>query len=315
MVEFSRTGDLGEKGATGEKGEKGATGEKGAAGSPGAVSWEWSEGGEPSGSKARVSGEFLEIGKNTFNLSAIASSYIKAWKKAAVGSLFVIFQSETKWQVYRVLEHGEIAEEGTSKERLKVKVESVGGPGLSLGVETLIRLEEIVPTNWGLVTALPTSPVAGDKCQYIADKTNGVIWDLVYDGEGEFPWKKIGGPPLFAEVTTSQSTESKAYAALATAGPSVTVPLKGDYDVQVGAGIGNTGASASRMSYDIGGTGAVDADSFFGESGAGVTACLTRVRRKAGLAATTALVAKYKVSANAGFFSNRWMRVDPIRVG
>lgn len=188
-----------------------------------------------------------------------------------------------------------------------------------LALEATIKTTDMAAGNrwYGIVEALPSSPTPskGDRCSYVADKTNGVYWELLYDSEGEYPWKKIGGAPLMAEVSTSQATESKTYAALATVGPSVTVPLKGDYDVHIGSSIGNTGASASRMSYDIGGTGAVDADSFFGESAAGVTECLTRSKRKTALAASTALVAKYKVTANAGFFSNRWMRVDPVRVG
>jgi hypothetical protein len=68
------------------------------------------------------------------------------------------------------------------------------------------------------------------------------------------------------------------------------------------------------MSYDIGATGAVDADSFFlghaGTEGDGNT----RTRLKTGLAASTALVAKYKTNAGTETFRQRAMSVLPVRV-
>jgi hypothetical protein len=173
-------------------------------------------------------------------------------------------------------------------------------------------------TDFGLVEALPGSPSKGDRCQYIADKTNGVIWHLIYDGEGTYPWKKIGGAPLFGEVETQQGTESTSYANLATTGPSITAPLRGDYDVEIGAYILAEAAAlgAYRMSYAIGAAAASDNDAVVGIAQASQGhASVARAKRQTGLAASTALVAKYKASAGKAGFRGRWMRIDPVRVG
>jgi hypothetical protein len=108
------------------------------------------------------------------------------------------------------------------------------------------------------------------------------------------------------------------YTALATAGPSITVPLAGDYYIEQGARYyPGSVIQQGYMSYDIGATGAVDADGIFFEAAAatyGTTA--SRTRKKTGLTAATSLVSKYKHSSASSTvnFSRRWMRVIPIRV-
>ena len=70
------------------------------------------------------------------------------------------------------------------------------------------------------------------------------------------------------------------------------------------------------MSYDIGATGAVDADYFaIIMQAANYAVTSRRSRRKTGLAASTALVSKYKTSAGAAHFLNRTMIVMPVKVG
>lgn len=173
------------------------------------------------------------------------------------------------------------------------------------------------PTDWGRVTSLPPSPSVGDTCRCLADKTNGIVWSLEYDGEGSFPWKVMGAPPpLWSEITTTEGTASTSYTNLATVGPSITVPLKGDYDVDIGHRLFSGPAGADiLMSYAIGATAAVDADAA-NDFGAGQNANFFRPRRKTNLAAGAALVAKYRVSAaSEAKWSARWMRVTPVRVG
>lgn len=178
----------------------------------------------------------------------------------------------------------------------------------------------VAPVNdWGIVTAFPTEGVGrGDVCRIVADATKGVIWEFVYDGVGELPWKFQGGPPLFDEVLTDQATSSAAYTALTTAGPSVTIPVKGDYDVEVGCRSWSGGTAYGFMSYKVGGTAASDEDArrdIGGVSGMGGGG--TRPRRKTGLAATISLVAQYR-SGTGGTsvnFEDRWMRVCPVRAG
>ena len=93
--------------------------------------------------------------------------------------------------------------------------------------------------------------------------------------------------------------------------------MAGDYDVEIGGRLRcNTTNLAAFMSYDIGGTAAVDADSVQGFiNGANDNyGSFSRVRRKAGLTAIT-LTAKYKAGNGTQQFDSRWMRVTPIAVG
>lgn len=170
------------------------------------------------------------------------------------------------------------------------------------------------------VTALPTPPFDGFEVYYAADATNGVIWHLRYrSGGGTYKWEYVGGPPLWAEVTTQQTTSSTSYTDLATSGPAVTLPLAGDYDVTIGmSGWSNTNGGIAYMSYAIGATAASDNDSVRHQEPAGSNTGPThvvRTRRKTGLTAV-ALTAKYKTGgAGTATIETRYMVVTPVRVG
>lgn len=174
--------------------------------------------------------------------------------------------------------------------------------------------------DYGLVTALPTSPTPhyGDRCTFIADNTNGVFWDLMYDGSGSYPWKKVGGPPLTNEVDTQQSKSGAAttYGDLATTGPDVTTPLAGDYIVEHGCHeYSNSAGYYGYMSYAVGGTGAADADATF-MAGSTWAVC-SRKRLKTAIAASTLIRCKYRqgTASQTVNFTNRWLSLDPVRVG
>ena len=131
----------------------------------------------------------------------------------------------------------------------------------------------------------------------------------------------IARAPLWAEVVASEGTAAthSTYQALTTAGPSITVPLVGDYDVQTSSRIFPGTAGDGIHSYDIGGTGAVDADGHqlaLAAGQAGMYAQITRQRRKLAIAAATALVSKYRSIGNvACTFGERSLKVTPVRVG
>lgn len=177
----------------------------------------------------------------------------------------------------------------------------------------------------GYGTVLPTSPANGQEFILTNSTTNpSWQWRLRYNANSTstHKWEFVGGTPLFAEVTTAQSVsvDDALYQALATAGPSIALPLAGDYDVEIGTEFTSGGTGQwGRMSYDIGGTAAVDADSV-GLDAIGTTQANTgsRCRRKTGLTAVT-LTAKYRKGvAPASWtatFSSRWMRVTPVRIG
>jgi hypothetical protein len=158
-------------------------------------------------------------------------------------------------------------------------------------------------------TTLPGSPTAG-QLAILVDSTSAPTWSwlLIYNGTTT-KWHYLGGTPGFHEIATAESTSSTTYVALATAGPLFALPVAGDYDVEIGSKfiVNNT----INMSYDIGGTGAVDADRLTANNNTGQH---SRVRRKTGLTAVT-LTAKYKVDTGTHTAENRWMRVTPVKIG
>jgi hypothetical protein len=170
-------------------------------------------------------------------------------------------------------------------------------------------------------TVLPSTPVDGESFYYIADATNGVVWHLRYRAAatGSYKWEFVGGPALSAEITGEQITTSTTYTDLATAGPSITLPLGGDYLVTIAARMINTSNNQfALMSYAIGASAAADADAInilsSGTSN-GPIAYSFRERRKTGLGAVT-LTMKYKSSGGGTCgFTDRFIRAIPIRVG
>lgn len=161
---------------------------------------------------------------------------------------------------------------------------------------------------------LPTGSFNGQDFYYAL--TGGGVWHFKYNLTSA-KWDFAGGPLLTNEVATSQTTVSTAYAALATAGPSIALPFAGDYLVTLGADMWNTTANNGvLMSYDIGGTGAVDADATQHSLTGGEPAPMThfRTKLKTGLTAVT-LTAKYRAVGGTADFQNRFMGVIPVRVG
>lgn len=162
-------------------------------------------------------------------------------------------------------------------------------------------------------TAFPSNPSEGQHFSYIADDTNGVIWRFEYHATGSsYDWWFVGGPPLMVVVATAEGTTSATYVALATTGPVVTVPLAGDWNVHLSATQEASSATNVFMSYDIGGTGAADVDAIC--AGTATRTSPSRVKRKTGLSAATALTAKYRSDgANTGTFRERTIAITPIR--
>lgn len=169
------------------------------------------------------------------------------------------------------------------------------------------------------VAALPGgTPVDGDRINYVADASAGVIWPFVYRAAdaSATKWNSIGLPaPLSAEVAAAEAGSNGAgYVALATAGPSITTPLAGDYWIEQSADF-SVSATMYAYSYDVGGSGASDADAALSVSAGSSHISNLRRRRKTGLAASTAIVSKYKTAGGSGVFANRLLTVTPIRVG
>ena len=174
-----------------------------------------------------------------------------------------------------------------------------------------------VATTQALVTSLPGSPVDAQEC-ILVDSTSAPTfqWKMRYNSTTT-KWHFLGGLPALSTVDTAENitSGSSTYIALATAGPSIAIPVAGDYVVEIGCHMQTVaGTSSGRMSYDIGGTGAVDADCI-GLNGN--VPGQSRVMLKTGLTAVT-LTSKYKQVAGGGSeqvaFSKRFMRVTPVKL-
>jgi hypothetical protein len=172
-----------------------------------------------------------------------------------------------------------------------------------------------------LVTTLPPSPADGQVIDYLADSANGVLWRFRYRtaSGSAYKWEYVGGQALLNVVDAGETTTIPTYANLATVGPQLTTPLAGEYEIAVGANMqawSYTAQFDQRMSYAVGATAATDADAALSVPTAQFSGSSphSTPRRKA-LAAATLLQAKYKVAGSTGMFVNRWMRVEPVRVG
>lgn len=169
-------------------------------------------------------------------------------------------------------------------------------------------------------TALPGSPGDGDEVILTDSLTAPTYnWHLKYvAGKASNKWVAIGGMSALVTVATTETTTSTSYAALTPAGPSFAIPVAGDYKVAIGfEGSNNTVDQHAIMSYDIGATGAVDADRAVGHSsGASALFSPRAIRLKSGLTAVT-LTAKYRAGSGGGTasFAQRTLEVTPVAIG
>jgi hypothetical protein len=172
-----------------------------------------------------------------------------------------------------------------------------------------------------IVSALPGSPVDGQMIYYqnAAMAALGIVWQLRYraGASGSYKWEFVGGPPITAAVATQESTTNAAYVALTTAGPAITLPLAGDYDVTLNARAFNiTNACGGFMSYDDAAA-AVDANALegFNQSSPSVAHGF-KLNRRTGMAAGQVLTCKYRRNVGGeAVFSDRRISATPVRVG
>lgn len=170
------------------------------------------------------------------------------------------------------------------------------GTGASGGahVPSYIRISKIIQAsqlivqtpNAPLVTSLPSNAIDGQEVRYLADNTNGIIWNFRYRaGSGStYKWEFIGGPPLSQYDSTQYSTTSTS---LVRPGSSeITTPLSGDYllDGSCGFVVAATGASQYAYSHlAIDGTAIGSAKTYvmasaYANSGVGQDSAFTNVR-------------------------------------
>lgn len=177
------------------------------------------------------------------------------------------------------------------------------------------------------VTSLPGSPYDGQEVYYLADATNGIVWHLKYrsGSSSSYKWENVGGPPLQAvagtagpeSTTANDQTTSTSFTDLGRgAGPSVTVPLAGDYDVETECHVscGSAATDYGLMSFAVGASAAAVNDAGWAQGG-GYNLARRQIRKTA-VAASTALVGKYRIwSSGTGTFMHARLTAIPVRVG
>lgn len=150
---------------------------------------------------------------------------------------------------------------------------------------------------------VPTSPVNGQRWKYVADATAGIVWEFEYRAASAsaYKWEAVGSglPILSVSATNHGKTLSTTYTNTPDGGalPSLTVPLAGDYDVEVFSAdfmLDASGVAGQRgyLSYAVGASAALDTDAIqsYGASGdQGDSGNKTQRNRKTGLAAATVL--------------------------
>jgi hypothetical protein len=188
-----------------------------------------------------------------------------------------------------------------------------------------LRIEKVeralVPSS--PVTSLPAAPYDGQVVYYqnASMATDGVVWTFRYNSANasSYKWELVGGSSWIDEVTTAETTTSTSYAALATAGPSITVPLAGVYIIQFGSMHDYTvitGNRTCRHSIDVGASAAADADCA-PSSHVNVLSMLQTSMRNITktCAAGDAIVSKYRTTADTARIQARHLSVLPINVG
>lgn len=173
------------------------------------------------------------------------------------------------------------------------------------------------------VTSLPSGPIDGQEVYYAADATNGVIWHLRYRAasSSSYKWEFVGGPPLTARNDTTVSTSSTAFVSLTPSSgsdPTITTPLAGDYDVELGSYSGSDNTNGAALVAFRVGTGSeqgITTANYFGTVGIGYSFPCT-FTRATGVAASTSINLRYRSNyTGTSYFINRVLVVRPVRVG
>ena len=191
----------------------------------------------------------------------------------------------------------------------------------TLGANGSISSNVIIPTT-PLASFPPANPTDGQLVSLILPSTfdpvggKSIRWLCEYDASLAM-WH-VKGPPLYAEVLTSESAVLGAYGDLATIGPSLTLPRGGDYLIDVGSFAGSFSGSGAFMAYAIGGGAPSDNDSATHQENDGANASFSSTSRgprpHTGLAASAVVTAKYKTGAANLPFARRWLEISAERI-
>jgi len=203
---------------------------------------------------------------------------------------------------------------------------SAGNAGpMYLRVSKIIQASQLIvqTPNAPLVTSLPSNAIDGQEVRYLADNTNGIIWNLRYraGSSSSYKWEFIGGHPLMAYDSTQYNTTSTT---LTRPGSSqITIPLAGDYSFDGSCGFVVAGTGATQYAYShltIDGTVIESSKTYvmasaYANAGVGQDSAFTRVRRDA-ITAGSNIYMMYASGSSGPIVYIRYIRYSatPIRV-
>lgn len=157
-------------------------------------------------------------------------------------------------------------------------------------------------------------PHDGIEVSVRADPTNEVWWRFRNVSLSlPLAWAFQGGPPMYAEVLTSQTTTNVGYVDLTTVGPSITIPFAGWYEITFGADVKSSAADVvTKVAVKLGAAATSDNDSADGR-GVAIKGVHRKIIRQ--LAEGDVLKMQYKSDGTATLTAdNRNLAVKPVRI-
>lgn len=102
-------------------------------------------------------------------------------------------------------------------------------------------------------TTLPVSPYDGQEVMYLADSTNGIVWHFKYraGSASTHKWEFVGGSEILAGPVGGMSYSTASSLTTLTSGPSITVPIAGDYVARYGGLASNQGVTATQNMWYV----------------------------------------------------------------
>lgn len=193
-----------------------------------------------------------------------------------------------------------------------------GAPTAAIGADGDWYLDTTPGPSWPqVVSSLPGSPADGQEVYYLADGTNGIIWHLRYRAaaSGSYKWEFLGGSDLVHMVDASEATgTANTWVNLATNGPLITLPLAGDYDIDVSArALADTATQHCYIGLAYGDTSPFA--QFISYINASGYVMLGSPRRITGASAAAVLKERYYANTTGLQFAVRILKVRPVRVG
>jgi len=169
----------------------------------------------------------------------------------------------------------------------------------------------------------------GQEVRVLVDSTAGVIWTLKYRPASAHAnkWEVVDATSLYAAVDTQEGVGSGglAWGNLTTVGPSLAVPLAGEYYVEFGCFMGNgwdgSTNTSGPVSMGLSGAGftagSVPTVQVGGTQAAATSVSGSPMRKHRAALSIATIVAKYNAgnsSGNNSLFSQRHLSITPIRV-